>query len=143
MQQKEMAAHLNAKDLQSGIRFERDDSDRLVLRLQESHQSPSTRRSGKLKETYHVRCSLTATRHFRHPKCCGMTSNNFRLMILIQHPLQIKLKINQFIRTKRYGNLSMISSSRNDCLSLRYFPLVDTAIAQNMSDPMSLLRYSR
>ena len=85
---------------------------------------------------YEIRRSLSSFGNFPNAQCKHRASHCFPILIFVQLPIQIQLKIHQFCGTQSHDNLARICRRCNDGLARGHAPFVYPAVNQDVSNAL-------
>ena len=85
---------------------------------------------------YKICRSLTPFRHVSNAHCKDCASHCFPILVFVQLPVQIQLKVHQFCRIQSHDDLPLIGRRGNDRLARGDTPFVYSAVGQDVSDAL-------
>lgn len=86
--------------------------------------------------TYKVRCSLAPLRNIPNAQRKDCAPHRLPILIFVQLPVQVQLKVHQFCRTQSYDDLPLVGRRRNDGLASWDTPFVYPAVRQDVSNSL-------
>jgi hypothetical protein len=97
----------------------------------------------RLQVANQIRRPLSALGHLRDTQRKHRTSHRLPVLVLVQLPVQIKLKVHQLRGTQRHDDLALVRRRAHDRLALRHAPLVHAAVGEDVSDALRVYLQER
>lgn len=86
--------------------------------------------------TYKIWRPLSPLRNIPNTQRKDCASHCLPILVFVQLPVQVQLKVHQFCRTQSYDDLPLVGRRRNDSLARRDTPFVYPAVCQDVSNAL-------